>query len=324
MIKRFSSRRKNLDTSLINKRLSDAVSYDRIAGYFRSSMLEVAGEKLEETDGRVRVVCNSDIDPEDVKTAKAAQQALRRSWCEGNPEKLGESSKDRFSRLYQFLKSGKLEIRVLPDEAFGLIHGKAGIIQYNDGTQTCFMGSTNESLSAWKLNYELVWEDDSIEAVKWAQDEFDTLWFHPLAISLSDFVISDIKRLAHRNEISIDSWKDNPESDPASGVIETPVYRREYGLWAHQKYFIKLAYDAHLNEGTRFVLADQVGLGKTVQLALSAMLMALHGEKPVLIIAPKQLLIQWQDELRNLLGIPSAVWNGKENTLDQGFTETHA
>jgi len=267
MIRRFSSRLQKLDASFINERLKGAVSYDRIAGYFRSSMLEVAGEKLENMDGKVRVVCNSDIDSEDAKTAKAAQQAMRRSWCEGNPEKLGESSKDRFSRLYRFIKSGKLEIRVLPDEAFGLIHGKAGIIQYNDGTQTCFMGSTNESLSAWKLNYELVWEDDSIEAVKWAQDEFDALWFHSLAIFLSNFVISDIKRLAHRSEISIDSWKDNPESDPASGVIETPVYRREYGLWAHQKYFIKLAYDAHLNEGARFVLADQVGLGKAVQLA---------------------------------------------------------
>ncbi len=156
MIRRFSSRLQKLDASFINQRLKGAVSYDRIAGYFRSSMLEVAGEKLENMDGKVRVVCNSDIDSEDAKTAKAAQQALRRSWCEGNPEKLGESSKDRFSRLYQFIKSGKLEIRVLPDEAFGLIHGKAGIIQYNDGSQTCFMGSTNESLSAWKLNYELV------------------------------------------------------------------------------------------------------------------------------------------------------------------------
>jgi len=49
------------------------------------------------------------------------------------------------------------------------------------------------------------------------------------------------------------------------------------------------------------------------------MLMALHGEKPVLIIAPKQLLIQWQDELQNLLGIPSAVWNGKDWMDEQGI-----
>jgi len=40
----------------------------------------------------VRIVCNSDIDSEDAKTAKAAQQTPRRSWCEGNPEKFGESS----------------------------------------------------------------------------------------------------------------------------------------------------------------------------------------------------------------------------------------
>jgi superfamily II DNA or RNA helicase len=319
MINRFSSRREQLDTSFINKRLNNAISYDRIAGYFRSSMLEVAGEQIESMNGKVRLVCNSEIDPKDAETAKAAQQALRKSWCDGNPENLGESSKDRFSRLYQFISEGKLEIRILPDKAFGLIHGKAGVITYKNGDKTCFMGSANESQSAWKLNYELVWEDDSAEAVKWVQDEFDALWFHPLAIPLSDFVISDIKRLAHRSEISIEDWKKDPEKDPASGIIETPVYRREYGLWTHQKYFIKLAYDAHLNNGARFVLADQVGLGKTIQLALSAMLMALHGEKPVLVIAPKPLLIQWQDELCSLLGIPSAIWNGKEWIDEQGI-----
>ena len=319
MITRFSSRREPLDSSFINQRLVNAVSYDRIAGYFCSSMLEVAGEQIESMQGKVRLVCNSDIDPRDAETAKAAQQALRKSWCDGNPEQLGEASKTRFSRLYQFIAQGKLEIRVLPDTAFGLIHGKAGVITTRDGRQICFMGSANESFSAWKLNYELVWEDDSPEAVKWVQDEFDALWCHPQAIPLSDFVISDIKRLSHRKKVSIDDWKKDPEKDPASGIIETPVYRREYGLWAHQKYFVKLAYDAHVNGGARFVLADQVGLGKTVQLALSAMLMALYGEKPVLVIAPKPLLLQWQDELYNLLGIPSAIWNGKDWIDEQGI-----
>jgi hypothetical protein len=47
MIKRFSSPLQKFDTSVINERLKGAVPYDRIAGYFRSSMLEVAGEKLD-------------------------------------------------------------------------------------------------------------------------------------------------------------------------------------------------------------------------------------------------------------------------------------
>ncbi|MBW2708168.1 MAG: DEAD/DEAH box helicase family protein [Deltaproteobacteria bacterium] len=319
MIRRFSSRRQKLDASFINERLKDAVSYDRIAGYFRSSLLEVAGEQLAGLDGKIRVVCNSDIEEGDALTAKAAQQALRKSWCAGEPEKLPEKAKDRFGRLYDLLASGKMAVKVLPDPAFGLVHGKAGIIRYKDGQKTCFMGSANESLAAWKLNYELVWEDNSDEAIQWVQEEFDALWFHPTAIPLSDFVVADIKRLANRREVSITDWKDNPESDPASGVVETPVYRKEYGLWTHQKYFVKLAYDAHLQGGARFVLADQVGLGKTIQLALSAMLMALHGEKPCLIIVPKQLTSQWQGELRDLLAMPSAVWTGKEWIDEQGI-----
>ncbi|MEA3547833.1 MAG: phospholipase D-like domain-containing anti-phage protein [Thermodesulfobacteriota bacterium] len=319
MIHRFSSRRQPLDASFIKDRLKDAVSYNRIAGFFRSSLLEVAGEQLDSLAGKIRVVCNSDIDQRDVSTAKAAQQALRKSWCAGEPEKLGEASKDRFSRLFDLLASGKMEVRVLPDKTFGLIHGKAGVISYQDGRKTCFMGSANESLTAWKLNYELVWEDDSEEAVQWVQEEFESLWNHPDAIPLSDFIIKDIQRLSHRIEVPVDEWQDTPEIDPAAGIVETPVYRKEYGLWAHQKYFIKLAFDAHKIGGARFVLADQVGLGKTVQLALSAMLMVLQGDKPALVVVPKPLTMQWQDELRDLLGVPSAVWNGREWVDEQGI-----
>jgi hypothetical protein len=92
-----------------------------------------------------------------------------------------------------------------------------------------------------------------------------------------------------------------------------PIYRQEYGLWEHQKYFINKAFQAHQGPyGARFVLADMVGLGKTVQLAIAGMLMALHGDKPILVIAPKALLWQWQSELRDLLDMPSAVWNGRQ------------
>ena len=66
----------------------------------------------------------------------------------------------------------------------------------------------------------------------------------------------------------------------------------------------------HKHGGARLVLADQVGLGKTVQLALAAKLMALWGGGSVLALVPKPLLLQWQDELWNLLRLPSAIWTG--------------
>lgn len=320
-MKRHSSRTTKLDGSVLNQRLTGAESYDRIAGYFRSSLLEVAGEAIAAVAGKVHVVCNSDLEPADVATAKAAQQAMRQTWCAGEPERLAASpsGRDRFGRLHDLLVSGKLDVRVLPDKAFGLIHGKAGVIRYADGRATSFLGSVNESLSAWRINYELLWEDDSPESVVWVQAEFDALWSSPLAVPLAEFVVQDAYRLAHRQETPLNDWQQDKHANPASAAVESPVYRKEFGLWAHQKYFVKLAFDAHRRDTARFVLADQVGLGKTVQLALAAMLMALVGDKPVLILVPKPLMLQWQDELRDLLGVPSAAWLGYAWRDEQGI-----
>ncbi len=216
-------------------------------------------------------------------------------------------------------QEGKIQIRVLPDSAFGLIHGKAGVITKKDGSKTAFIGSANESVSGWLLNYEIIWEDDSPEAVAWVQDEFDFLWNHKDAYNIADFIVSDIDRLAKRTVIpSVEDWKKT--ADPAATVVETPVYRNQLGLMEHQKYFINVAFGAHQTRaGARLILADEVGLGKTIQLATTATLIALTGTKPILILVPKTLLIQWQDELRELLNVPSAVWNGKQWIDEQGI-----
>ena len=311
VLTRHSSRRRPLDTGFLAARLAGARSYDRIAGYFSSSILEVAGEALESVEGKVRVVCNSQLSRADVEAAKAAQAAMRREWCDSRPEDLGDGARPRFRRLYDLLRSGKVEVRVLPDEVFGLIHGKAGVVTRADGARTAFLGSANESGPAFRLNYELVWEDDSPESAAWVQEEFDALWSSPFAVPLADFVVRDLDRLRRRETIGdVDGWRDAPDPDPASVVVEAPVYRKEVGLWEHQKHFVKLAFDAHRGpHGARFVLADQVGLGKTLQLAMAAQLMALYGDGPVLILAPKPLLRQWQDELDTLLGLPTAVWD---------------
>ena len=318
MIERHSSRRRPLDAGFLTDRLVGAKSYDRIAGYFSSSILEVAGEALESVQGTIRVVCNSELSRADVAIAKAAQAAMRREWCDARPEDLGDDARPRFKRLYDLLRSGKIEIRVLPDEVFGLIHGKAGVITRADGKRTSFLGSANESGTAFRLNYELIWEDDSADAVAWVQQEFDALWSSPFAVPLADFVVRDLDRLSRRELIGdIRGWREAP--DPASTIVEAPVYRQEIGLWEHQKHFVKLAFDAHRGpHGARFVLADQVGLGKTLQLAMAAQLMALAGDRPVLVLAPRTLVWQWQDELDTLLGLPSAVWTGRQWVDEHG------
>jgi len=148
-IRRFSSRRQKLSHSFLTERLRGAKSYDRIAGYFCASILETAGEALDSVEGQIRIVCNSSLKPQDVSTAQAAAAALRQEWCGFKPETIvdtvGQTAKTRLSRLHQFLTSGKLQVKVLPDEHFGLIHGKAGVITLADGSKTAFLGSVNES-----------------------------------------------------------------------------------------------------------------------------------------------------------------------------------
>ena len=62
-IRRFSSRTHRLDSSFLLQHLPGARSYKRIAGYFTSSLFEVANELLESIP-EVKIVCNVDIHPD--------------------------------------------------------------------------------------------------------------------------------------------------------------------------------------------------------------------------------------------------------------------
>jgi superfamily II DNA or RNA helicase len=322
MISRYSSRQSKLDTQFLQAKLKDAAGYDRIAGYFCSSILEIAGEAIEGVAGKVRIICNSSLAPGDVKVAQLANLRLKQEWCEYLPEEKYSSpaAAARLKKLYTLLTEGKLEIRVIPDEVYGLMHGKAGVITYKDGSATSFIGSINETKSAYTVNYEMIWEDDSPEAVAWVRQEFDYFWRSRYAVPLSDFIISDINRIAGRVVIPLQDWREDYGDIVPSVAVEEPIYRKEFGLWEHQKYFVERAFREHKQKGgARLLLADMVGLGKTVQLAMSAKLMALYGDKPILIIVPKTLLFQWQDELLTLLDIPSAVWSGKCWVDENGY-----
>ena len=64
-----------------------------------------------------------------------------------------------------------------------------------------------------------------------------------------------------------------------------------------------------LHGKARYLIADDVGLGKTLSMAAAALVLSLLDDKPVLILAPATLIWQWQEELEDKLGIPAAVWS---------------
>ena len=307
-INRFSSRRQRLDHAFLRDRLQGAKSYKRIAGYFRSSIFELVGEAVMGIP-KVQIICNSELDIGDVTVSKYARDRfLKERWNAVDCEMESLLHRDRYRYLYDLLTSGSIEIRVVPkDRVF--IHGKAGVIEAVDGIKTSFLGSTNETRSAFAHNYEILWEDPSPEGVAWVEEEFDALW--PDAYPLPDAIIEEVKRIANRREIRFPEVA--PADLPAAALAESPIYRGGEQLQPWQRSFVTLFMQHRETYGkARLLLADEVGVGKTLSLAASAMTSALLDDGPVLILCPSTLAVQWQVELADKLGIPSAVWSSNK------------
>lgn len=304
-IRRFSSRRQRLDHAFLNQKLAGARSYRRIAGYFRSSIFELVGEEIAGIP-KVQVICNSELDAADVLISEHAREtALKERWNEAPAEVEALMHRERYRTLHQLLTSGRIEIRVVPKNSV-FVHGKAGVIEAADGSKTSFLGSINETRSAFAHNYEILWEDPSPEGVAWVEEEFDALWAD--AFPLPDAIVEEVERIAKRVEIRFADVK--PQNVPGAALAESPIYRGGEQLQPWQRSFVTLFLQHRETYGrARLLLADEVGVGKTLSLAASAMVSALLGDGPVLILCPSTLTMQWQVELADKLGIPSAVWS---------------
>ena len=311
-IRRFSSRTDRLDHSFLLKHLKSARSYRRIAGYFTSSLFEVASELLDDIP-EVKIVCNVDIHPDDLKVAQLRESKMIGRWNERGIEADALLNKERYRLLDAFLNKHEDSIRVAPDSVCGFLHGKAGVIELTDGKKLGFIGSMNETRSGWQHNYEILWEDESPEGIEWIENEFEYLW--RAASKLPHAVTREIHRRSNRQEVEFDNLTEPDDLAPAA-LIESPLYREGLSLQPWQQGFITECIRHYHNHGfVRLLLADEVGLGKTLSMGTAALALCLLGDKqqgvrkPVVIFAPATLCEQWQTEMIDKLGIPCARWH---------------
>lgn len=225
-IRRFSSRTHRLDQTILLEHLNGARSYERIAGYFTSSLFEVAGELLDQIP-ELKIVCNVDIHPDDLKVAKLREAKMIGRWNEGALEAEALLNRERYRRLDAFLQKHGQAVRVAPDNVCGFLLGKAGVIECADGRKLGFIGSMNETSSGWQRHYEILWEDSSPEGVAWIEEEFDFLW--RAAKELPRAVIREVHRRGHRREVLFEEL-DDPEDIAPAALIESPLYREGFSL----------------------------------------------------------------------------------------------
>lgn len=177
-------------------------TYDRVAGYFRSSGLAAASRGftalLERPNAKIRLIAGCDLAPHDV-------QAI----LDGSTDRLEEHLGDELDRLDQdperirrgvklfahLMAKNVLEVKVafrrhrqtgepitLDDNSDGYVHEKWGLLRDAYDRVLEYSGSMNESATALKSNAEnitvvLSWESEKdAEAIQEKAKSFEALW----------------------------------------------------------------------------------------------------------------------------------------------------
>ena len=171
--------------------------------------------------------------------------------------------------------------------------------------------------------YEILWGDEDAAAARWVREEFEYFWSQ--GVDLPDAVVKHVAAMASRIEYrSIEDARDATGAVPVEAVLaERPIYKGGQILRAWQKRFVQTCVEDHRLHGkARYLLADDVGLGKTLSMAAAALVLSILDDKPVLILAPATLIWQWQEELDDKLGLPAAVWSTQKKMLARQGTPT--
>lgn len=244
--------------------------------------------------------------------------------------------------------------RPLPaSQAQDYYHPKEGLFTDGYGDQIAFSGSVNESAVAWKHNYEqfMVFRSWDTTAPYLAQVRyrFEHLWSgrEPYWIALDVPEAARQQLLRYRPATA--PTRDPLEREPKPRVIEVPgvfvpEVQRERILfqflrdaphllnarwlgaatsvvtpWPHQA---RIADTIVARFPERFLLCDEVGLGKTIEAGLVLRQLILSGYvRRCLILAPKSVCRQWQEELYEKFALNIPFFDG--HTFRDVFGQEH-
>ena len=326
--------------------LQRATSYSRSVGYFRSSSLSVAARGMSRFingHGTVRLLCGAELRDEDV-------EALQGNAITNGPlaDRLAtglvtsdEVDRRRIEVLAWLIKEGRLTVKIavavdaegkpiVGDGSKPYFHEKIGVLRDDAQDAVVFQGSVNESAQAWTRNFESFsvyssWGDATAHFAFWSS-RFEQRWagkvpgfkVYPLPDAVREALIASAPD-------SMPGERDPDEAPPigepntvarflhiaprlpwAGDLAETTSGVR---LFPHQRQNVARLAGMYPRS---WLVADEVGLGKTISAGMGLRQLLLNGEvSKALVLAPANVCRQWQDELFEKF----ALWVPR---LDQG------
>lgn len=316
--------------------LKKSKSYDRLTGFFSISSLVDASSGLEcvwRNTGRMRLVLGLHDIPKEVLLAHKRQtdqqlieQVENRLLVEATSLS-DEFQRDSIAAIAWMMKSGFLEIRIAEPIGMGpkfIFHSKRLIFRDSHGNVITATGSPNETSAGLDGNYEDLTVHTSWEGnpryVETHVNHFESVWDNndsDLRVHrFSDDFIERLMAALNQDAEKIPSLF--LKSDTASKVldaIQSAPYLAHLSyanaiLYPHQERALR---DGLNRNAIRLMLADEVGLGKTLEAgALISHAIRFTGVKRVCILAPASLTRQFQEELQSFFGLRFFVWNSDE------------
>jgi SNF2 family DNA or RNA helicase len=238
-----------------------------------------------------------------------------------------------------------------PVAGTALFHEKCGIIEDKTGSRLAFAGSINETLQGWRHNWDSFhvftdWEGARAH-VEDEETTFARLWADksktaivvdvPTAVKerLLQFLPADDQLPRRLEEETIEEVARRQPTEPPAEPIPQPTANDLRRLvwsfihhapemanggerigeataavtpWPHQIRAFQRLYD---NWPPKLLIADEVGLGKTIEAGLLLRQAWLAGRaRRILILAPKAVLKQWQIELREKFNLNWPIYDG--------------
>ncbi len=288
--------------------LDASVTYDRAVGYFRSSIFAVIGQPFLDfarRGGKARFICSPSITEEDAKAIESGylqrDQAIERAITRDVDELLSDPASDHRAKLLAtFIKFGTLDIKLaIRSGGNGIYHEKIGIFSDGNSHHVSFLGSANETWSAWHAegNHESIevfrsWLSTDEIRVQSHRKIFDLLWKgETLGVDTIEFPEAQRRKI-----LSVAA----PGLDDPTVDTPRPMNSGRRRLMPHQAKAIELWEKA----GRRGVFEHATGSGKTFT-AIEAIKKHLTTGEPALVLVPSQLLHeQWKREI--LEEIPDA------------------
>lgn len=228
-----------------------------------------------------------------------------------------------------------------PGRHGALYHPKAGILYDGAGDIIAFQGSVNETSAAWTRNREKFdvrrswYSEQDAEDIRGEIEEFETIWHGrdagllvvplPRAVyeHLAAFLPPDgppardpmamdltLSAPALSDRLAAQEWLDAPQRPGGAHLVLAPLSADGEPLkpFPHQAQVWQRAVAAFPHP---FLFCDEVGLGKTIEAGLVLRALILRGVlHRVLLIAPRSLIRQWMEELREKFALTAWFFDG--------------